>query len=213
MEKTIELTPPTSIPARLERPSRSGGLPSKEGRRIRYTLRRSRRARCVRLTVACGGVFTVSAPPWMRQSRVEEFIRRKSAWVLDKIKYYSRFPKITPARRVNRRKHFAEHKEKARALVEERLLHFNRLYNFKWNRVAIRNQRSRWGSCSRSKNLSFNYRIALLPPRLADYIIVHELCHLGVLNHSAKFWNLVAQAMPDFRALRTELQKTFAGLL
>jgi len=181
--------------------------------KVGYTLRLNKRSRSVRLTVACGGALTVSAPPWMQESRIERFIVEKSAWVLDKIRYFSKFPKTAPAPRINRKRHFAEHREKALTLVQERLLHFNRLYNFKWNRVAIRNQRSRWGSCSRSKNLNFNYKIALLPPRLADYLIVHELCHLGELNHSAKFWALVAQAMPDFRALRTELRKIFAGLL
>ena len=181
--------------------------------KVGYTLRLNTRSRSVRLTVACGGVFTVSAPPWMDQNRIERFIFEKSAWVLDKIRYFSKFPKAALAPRINRRKHFAEHKEKARMLVQERLAHFNHLYGFKWNKVAIRNQRSRWGSCSRNKNLSFNYRIALLPPRLADYLIVHELCHLGEPNHSPAFWSLVSRALPDFRALRTELQKTFAGLL
>lgn len=184
MEKTIEL----------------------ERKRVAYTFRVSKRARGVRLSVACGGVFTVTAPPWMRTSRIEAFILKKSAWVLDKIRYFSRFPRVTPVRRVNRRKHFAEHKEGARALVEKRLAHFNQRYGFAWKKVAIRNQRSRWGSCSRNQNLNFNYKLALLPPHLADYIIVHELCHLGELNHSPKFWALVARAIPEHKKLRKELR-------
>ena len=182
-------------------------------KRVSYTLRRSRRARCVRLTVACGGALTVSAPPWIQESRIEQFIAEKSAWELDKIRYFSQFPKIAPAPRINRRKHFAEYKEKARALVEERLAHFNQVYQFKWNRITIRNQRSRWGSCSRKKNLNFNYKIMFLPPRLADYIIVHELCHLGVLNHSPQFWALVSQTVQDYRTLRKELRKVSASPL
>lgn len=173
---------------------------------VKYTLRVSRRVRGVRLSVACGGIFTVTAPPWMQESRIEKFIFEKSKWVLDKIKYFSRFPKVVPAKRTNRRRHFTEHKERARVLVHERLAHFNQFYGFIWNRVAIRNQRARWGSCSRKRNLNFNYKLALLPPHLADYIIVHELCHLDELNHSPEFWTLVARAMPEHRKLRKELR-------
>lgn len=175
-----------------------------ERKKVTYTLRVSKRARGVRLSVACGGVFTVTAPPWMRTSRIEAFILRKSEWVLAKIMYFNQFPK---AQRIKRgKKHFGENKEKARTLVQERLAHFNRRYGFTWSKVAIRNQRSRWGSCSRRGNLNFNYKLALLPPRLADYIIVHELCHLNELNHSPKFWALVARTLPEHRKLRKELR-------
>lgn len=101
---------------------------------------------------------------------------------------------------------FLLHKESARALVHQKLLHFNAFYGFEFNRVAIRNQRSRWGSCSKQGNLNFNYKIVLLPEHLADYIIVHELCHLQEMNHSPKFWELVAQTIPDYTARRKQLR-------
>jgi len=153
----------------------------------------------------------VSAPERMPEHRIDAFIKEKAAWVLRKITYFSKFPPIPPAKRFSRKKHFTEHKERARALVENRLAHFNRHYGLKWNSITIRNQRSRWGSCSRKKNLNFNYTVALLPPHLADYIIVHELCHLGELNHSARFWSLVSQTLPHSRALRAELRRTSIG--
>jgi hypothetical protein len=59
--------------------------------------------------------------------------------------------------------------------------------------------------------MSFNYRIVLLPDHLRDYVIVHELCHLGEFNHSKEFWNLVARAVPDHRAVRHELNKSGLG--
>ncbi len=102
---------------------------------------------------------------------------------------------------------YASYKEQARTLVHARLEAFNELYGFTYNRVAIKNQKTMWGSCSKRGNLNFNYRIAFLPPELADYVIVHELCHLKEFNHSQAFWNLVAQTIPDYavrrRALRT----------
>lgn len=103
-------------------------------------------------------------------------------------------------------KHYAEHKEASRTLCFTRLEHFNKHYNFTYNRVAIRNTRSRWGSCSSKKNLNFNYRILFLPPELQDYLIVHELCHLQEMNHAAGFWALVAEQVPDYKQRVAELR-------
>lgn len=99
------------------------------------------------------------------------------------------------------------HREYARTFVHARIGELNTPYNFSFNRIAIRNQKTRWGSCSKRKNLNFNYRVALLPAHLADYIIVHELCHLQELNHSPNFWALVSRAIPNHRELRRELQR------
>lgn len=101
---------------------------------------------------------------------------------------------------------FWANKELARTLVKERIKFFNHHYKFTVNRISIRNQRSRWGSCSKKGNLNFNYRLVLLPPEVADYIIVHELCHLGEFNHSKKFWELVAKTIPDYKQIRKELR-------
>ncbi len=102
---------------------------------------------------------------------------------------------------------FRANKERARGLVRERLEYFNQFYKFKFNRIFIRNQKSRWGSCSSRRNLSFNYKIVFLPLAVADYLIVHELCHLGQMNHSPDFWNLVAEQIPDYKKLRKELKR------
>jgi len=107
-----------------------------------------------------------------------------------------------------RRSKYLKHKELARALVKSRLEHFNQFHHFKYNRISIRNQRSRWGSCSKQGNLNFNYRIIFLPPLLADYLIVHELCHLKEFNHSRAFWHLVSQTIPRYLMARRELKKT-----
>lgn len=179
-------------------------------KKVEYTLRSSKRARSLRLSVASGGVFTVTAPKAMRQSRIEQFIQKKSDWVLDKIAYFRQFPRKVSIK--SKRRHFPEHKARALALVQERLEHFNQFYRLTGKKIAIRNQKSRWGSCSRKGNLNFNYKIALLPQRLADYIIVHELCHLRELNHSTKFWALVAQTLPNHRSLRRELRKVGVSL-
>lgn len=104
-------------------------------------------------------------------------------------------------------KYYQAHKEAARVLVQERLLYWNQFYQFHYNRVAIRNQQRCWGSCSSKRNLNFSYKILFLPPRLQDYIILHELCHLGELNHSPRFWALMAEQMPDYKERQHELRR------
>ena len=108
--------------------------------------------------------------------------------------------------RIISRINYLKHKEEARSFIYRRLEYYGKTYGFEFNRVSIRNQRTRWGSCSRKGNLNFNYRILMLPQHLADYIIIHELCHLKELNHSSKFWNLVAQVMPNYLERRRELR-------
>lgn len=104
-------------------------------------------------------------------------------------------------------KKYLEYKELARKIAVSRVDFFNKHYGFKVGKIAIRNQRSRWGSCSTKGNLNFNYKIALIPAHLQDYLVVHELCHLGQFNHSQKFWDLVAETVPEWKKAREELKK------
>ena len=112
-------------------------------------------------------------------------------------------------RRIYKRKNpkeYAKYKETACILAKNRIAYYNTIYNFKVNRVAIKNSKTRWGSASKKGNLNFNYKIALLPLELADYVIVHELCHLGEFNHSPKFWKLVGRALPNYKMLRKKFK-------
>jgi len=103
--------------------------------------------------------------------------------------------------------HYLKHKERARDIVNLKIQKWNKFYNFSFNRIHIKRLRSRWGSCSSKGNLNFNYKIIFLPEELVDYIIVHELCHLEQMNHSKKFWDLVAKTIPDFLERSRELKK------
>ena len=174
-------------------------------KKIAYTLKVSSRARRMRLAIYCDGAFVVTVPQNMNQGLVEQFIIKKSQWVIDKLEYFKSFSGTLFIK--STKKDFADHKEEALALAERRVEHFNKIYKFQFNKINIKNQKTRWGSCSRKGNLNFNYKIALLPQRMADYIIVHELCHLGEFNHSRKFWNLVAKTMPDYLDIRNELKR------
>ncbi len=175
-------------------------------RNIEYTLKISARAQRLRLVIYPDGNVVVTAPRRMSEKFIEQFIIKKSQWVIDKLEYFTRFGGKVFLK--SGKRNFARHKDLALALVSERIEYFNGMYGFKVTKISIKNQKTRWGSCSKKGNLNFNYKIALLPPHLADYIIVHELCHLGQMNHSATFWDLVAEMVPNYRERRRELNKS-----
>ena len=170
-----------------------------------YILRRRKGNRSVKLSVYADGRFVVTAPKWYPVYIIQKFIEEKADWIFAKLKNFD-FDLLARAA-VQKKDDYRKLKKTARALVERKLEFFNRYYNFSYNRVAIRNQRSCWGSCSRKKNLNFNYQIIHLDEDLQNYLIVHELCHLQELNHSDKFWQLVSQTMPEYKILKKKLKQ------
>ncbi len=182
---------------------------------IEYVLKTSKRARQLRLTVQVDGGVVVTAPERLGLGFIERMIVSKATWILEKIEHFKRvgtFGKtLLPKVRISRkqaRAHYLEHKEAARKLVHEKVEKFNAIYKFRYGTISIKNTKSRWGSCSKKGNLNFNYRLALLPERHAEYIVVHELCHLGEFNHSKKFWNLVEKTIPEYATIHRELKKS-----
>ncbi len=126
---------------------------------------------------------------------------------MNKINIYNYF-KIFKKRKTLRKPsvEYLKHKEQARRLITSRLTSLNAFYNYKYNRIFIKNQKTRWGSCSKKGNLNFSYKIIFLPTQLINYIVVHELCHLGEFNHSGEFWNLVGQTIPDYKKIKIDLK-------
>lgn len=173
-------------------------------RKVQYTLKVSDRAKRMRIAVYCDGGLVVTSPKNIHLNIIEQFLIRKSQWILDKIDSFSSFESVLSTK--DSKEEYLKNKGNALLLAKEKIDKFNKIYKFKYNQINIKNQKTRWGSCSRKGNLNFNYKIALLSDKLSDYIIIHELCHLGEFNHSQKFWNLVAKAMPDHKDIRNSLK-------
>lgn len=175
-----------------------------ENQTVNYTLRKSKRVKRMRLAVYCDGSVTVTAPFYFQDNIVERFIREKASWLLSKIEFfkqYQGFPIISS------KKDYHKYKDCAYNLVLEKIEQFNKIYQVSYNKINIKNQKTRWGSCSRKGNLNFNYKIALLSNELVDYIVVHELCHLKEFNHSKRFWALVEKTIPNYLELKNNLRK------
>lgn len=167
-------------------------------------VRKSRRARKLRITLHRDGNVVLTLPHSVSYERGRMFLASKAEWIREKIS-----AQVSRPETILLRGSVAEYRANrvaARKLIEARLAYFQESYGVSWKRVSIRNQKTRWGSCSREGNLSFNYRLLYLPPHLSDYVIVHELCHLLEFNHSPKFWALVDRIFADSLALRRELR-------
>jgi predicted metal-dependent hydrolase len=172
---------------------------------IIYQVRESVRARCLRITIHPGGELSATLPRGMNINKLEYFIQQKTDWILRKINLAKKRKPSILLPKSSRREYLAV-KGQALKLAKLKIEEFNKFYNFQYSLVSIRNQKTRWGSCSRKGNLNFNYRIIHLPEKYLDYIIVHELCHLKQFNHSKNFWELVGQAIPDYKILRKEIR-------
>ncbi|MDB5187873.1 MAG: putative metal-dependent hydrolase [Candidatus Kaiserbacteria bacterium] len=149
------------------------------------------------------GVVRVTAPVLLSKNYVDAYVRKHGAWIYKRQQQASQRNIIKVPK-----KDIPVLKEKTARIIKDRLGYFAAQYGYSYKKVSIRDQKTRWGSCSRSGNLNFNYKIALLPEKLIDYIVIHELCHLKELNHSKNFWNLVARACPEHLLLRKELRRT-----
>jgi len=176
-----------------------------QGRTVTYTLRRSVRARRVKITVNHDGQIILSVPRFVPFFLAEKFLRTKKDWILKSILNFEEKKTLADITRVGG--DYASSKQIAKDLVGELIAQYNQDRSFTFRRITIKNHKTRWGSCSKDGNLNFNYRLALLPRELAEYIVVHELCHLRELNHSKYFWAHVGNILPNYKDLRKELRK------
>lgn len=172
------------------------------GKNIEYTIRKSKKAKKLRLTMYCDSDIVVTLPKRLSERFVESFILDKANWIIEKMALFKE-RKI----QLKIEGSYKENKRKTEEFAKERLAYYNKFYGLNYNRVLAKNHRHRWGSCSIKRNINFNYRILFLPLELADYIIVHELCHLQEMNHSKRFWALVEKMFPDYKERVRELRK------
>ena len=167
---------------------------------IQIKIIRSRR-RTLALEVREGGEVFVRAPLYSRKAEIDAFVKAHENWIITKfnlmITKQNSKPEEINAAQLNRIK------EK----FAERTAYYAGLINVTYNGITVRNQKTRWGSCSSKGNLNFNYRLYYMPAELMDYVIIHELCHRKYMNHSKEFWSEVARYCPDYIARRKQLKE------
>ena len=173
-----------------------------------YELIRSDR-KTIAIQIKDGGRVVVRAPRRTPVAEIQKFVDAKKAWIETHV-------------RVMRQRQAAEafSQEELRRLADAavkdlapRAARFAAAMGVSYNRITIRAQKSRWGSCSAKGNLNFNCLLMLCPEDVRDYVVVHELCHLKELNHSARFWKEVAAVLPDYAPRRSWLKENGGRLI
>jgi predicted metal-dependent hydrolase len=149
----------------------------------------------------------LTVPIWMPKAAVEEVIAAHRDWIA--AERSRQVPRLELPAAVSEPDARRAARELVTMLAEEEA----EALEVSYSRIEIRDQRTRWGSCSPRGTLSFNWRLVLAPIDVLDYVVVHELCHLREPNHSPRFWRLVAERRPAWREQRAWLREHGAELL
>lgn len=222
------------------------------GRMVPYTIRRSIRAKHLRLQVCLNPCFLeVIVPETFQLGELKGILLEKKSWILKKLATADRLSVARQAEQAQGRSVLYRGRpypvevrvepgstskvevqedrlvvvvppalegndsavlerwlrQMARLLIHQRLRVMNEKLKLPFNRVFIKGQKTRWGSCSQQRNLNFNWRLVMAPLPVMDYIVAHELAHLVEMNHSKKFWAVVEQIYPGYREQRAWLKK------
>lgn len=173
-----------------------------------YTLVRSSRKSCA-ISIDPEGQITVRVPSGISQKEIDRLLVEKRIWIITKYLEAEKQRQNRPVSNLTDVQRIALEKRYIAAAKEyfpKRAAYFVQFTGGSYNRITVRDQKTRWGSCSARGTLSFNWRLMLAPPTIADYVIVHELCHLTYMNHSADFWQKVESVYPDYRTARKWLK-------
>jgi len=154
-------------------------------------------------------VVTLRVPYRMSDKEVKRFVEEKTPWIekhMNKMKERLSVDEAFPEERLTMEE-IQKLADEALKVIPERVAFFAPQVNVTYGRITIRNQKSRWGSCSAKGNLNFNCLLMLAPPEVLDYVVVHELCHRLEMNHSARFWQEVERVIPDYKTRRKWLKE------
>ena len=169
----------------------------------------SQRARRINIRIRADGSIRVAVPRNASLRQAEKFVVEKRDWIARQLRMGEERRRAT-AELVSRNQGFDSDRETER--IRQRLAELAEEHGFSCNRVTIRNQKTRWGSCSANNNISLNLKLALLPARLMDLVLLHELVHTEIKNHGPEFYRRLTGIMPDCRGLDREL-KSYSPLL
>lgn len=184
-----------------------------EDGKIPCTVKRSQR-KSYALEVDEVGKVTLKIPMRSSDAFIRSFLKDKERWIIEKhVKQEKRKKELdawkaeqgmTPAQEEALVRRY---REAAKEYFPKRVAYYHARMGGQYEKIVIRDQKTRWGSCSSRGTLSFNWRLMLAPPAVLDYVVVHELAHLQQMNHSKQFWAVVEQVMPDYKSHRSWLKE------
>ena len=169
------------------------------------------RRKSLGLEIKADGRVTARVPSGLPNAQVTGFIKERQEWIVEKWflimeRAREKENRPRPAYESDPKLEDAYRKEAGRK-IRERVSYFARLMGVTYNRITIKQTKTRWGSCSAQGNLNFHWKLILMPPEVLDYVVVHELAHRKEMNHSPRFWAEVEKILPDYKARRKWLRE------
>lgn len=188
-----------------------GGMSHEEsGGNMEVRVIRSNR-KTVAIQVNSDLTVTVRAPKYVSEKYIEQILREKESWIrkhIDEIKAKKAQHEAGNVKPLTRDE-LQKLADEAVEYIPKRVEHFAKIIGVDYGRITIRNQKTRWGSCSSKGNLNFNCLLMLTPPEVIDYVVVHELCHRKEMNHSKAFWSEVEKVIPNYKEYVEWLKNSF----
>lgn len=167
--------------------------------RVEYSKRKT-----IAICVTCEEELLVKIPIGTPDERIRRFLKQKEYWIY---KTYMRQVNENKNRLVFSKEEERKLREKARRVFTEKTRWYAGQIGVSYNRIRIAEQKTRWGSCSSSGTISYNWRLILMPENIQNYVVVHELCHCIEMNHSQRFWELVKCYIPEMQQCRNWLKE------
>ena len=174
---------------------------------LEFKIIRSSR-KTVAIQIKSDGEIVVRCPVRMREEEIHRLVKSKQSWILKNISNR----KMQKSEGLNECE-LEKLRNQAKELIPQRVAHYASLMGVTYQRITIRAQKTRWGSCSSKGNLNFNCLLALVPADVLDYVVVHELCHLIELNHSERFWGEVRRILPNYAQSKLWLKEYGSALI
>ena len=174
--------------------------------KLTYQLIRSAR-KTISIQITRDGELVVRAPRSMGRGEIDRFVESKRGWIEKHLRQTEPdVPKMTEAE-------FEELVRQALEVIPKVVARFAPVVGVTYGHITIRNQRTRWGSCSTKGNLNFNCLLLHAPQDVLEYVVVHELCHRKEMNHSPRFWAEVERVLPNYRESKKWLKENGSGLI
>ena len=167
--------------------------------------------RTIGLEVQADGKVLIRVPKGITKKALMDFVNERQEWIVEK------WFLVETRRQRKAARPKADYEENpeveafyrraARKKIVERTAWYAKIMGVTYGRISIRAAKTRWGSCSSAGNLNYNWKLVLMPGRVMDYVVIHELAHRKEMNHSARFYAVVAQQMPDYKVWQSWLKE------
>lgn len=179
---------------------------------MQFSIIRSNR-RTMSISVRSDGEIVVRVPYFTGDREIRDFTEMNRTWIEKQLrKAYAMEEQKAQTQTLSE----AELKKLAAEAKKDfppRVAHYAKVIGVSYGRITIRNQKSKWGSCSSKGNLNFNCLLMLAPESIRNYVVVHELCHRKQMNHSPAFWAEVRRAMPDYENAKNWIRENGTSLM